>query len=68
MQEKSTDIGSSENQQNSEERLVAPEPQLGDQYDQSLRPERLRDYIGQKEIKENLEVFIGGCEEARACS
>ena len=60
MQETNPDFGSSEN---SEERLVAPEPQLGDQYDQSLRPERLSDYIGQKEIKENLEVFIGAAKK-----
>ena len=58
MQEPPPDTESSENPENSEERLVAPEPQLGEQYDQSLRPERLKDYIGQKEIKENLEVFI----------
>ena len=60
MQETNPDFGSSEN---SEERLVAPEPQLGDQYDLSLRPERLSDYIGQKEIKENLEVFIGAAKK-----
>ena len=60
MQEPTPDFVSSEN---SEERLVAPGPQLGDQYDQSLRPERLSDYIGQKEIKENLEVFIGAAKK-----
>ena len=60
MQETNPDFGSSEN---SEERLVTPEPQLGDQYDQSLRPERLSDYIGQKEIKENLKVFIGAAKK-----
>ena len=63
MQEPSPDTEPSENPENSEERLVAPEPQLGEQYDQSLRPERLRDYIGQKEIKENLEVFIGAAKK-----
>ena len=63
MQERSPDIESIENPENSEERLVTPEPQLGDQYDQSLRPEQLRDYIGQKEIKENLEVFIGAAKK-----
>jgi Holliday junction DNA helicase RuvB len=63
MQEPSPDTESSENPENSEERLVAPEPQLGEQYDQSLRPERLKDYIGQKEIKENLEVFIGAAKK-----
>ena len=48
MQETTPESGSSEN---SEERLVAPEPQLGDKYDQSLRPERLSDYIGQKRLR-----------------
>ncbi len=41
-----------------EERLVTPEEQPEEQYDLSLRPERLRDYIGQSEIKDNLQVFI----------
>ena len=63
MQEPSPETESSENPENSEERLVAPEPQLGEQYDQSLRPELLKDYIGQKEIKENLEVFIGAAKK-----
>jgi len=51
MQEPSPDTESSENPENSEERLVAPEAQLGEQYDQSLRPERLKDYIGQKRLR-----------------
>ena len=63
MQEQSPETEPSELPENSEERLVAPEPQLGEQYDQSLRPERLQDYIGQKEIKENLEVFIGAAKK-----
>ncbi len=41
-----------------DERLVTPEEQPEEQYDLSLRPERLRDYIGQSEIKDNLQVFI----------
>ncbi|MEC8981540.1 MAG: Holliday junction branch migration DNA helicase RuvB, partial [SAR324 cluster bacterium] len=43
--------------------MVAPEQQLGEQFDQSLRPERLRDYIGQQEIKENLLIFIGAAKK-----
>ena len=43
--------------------MVAPEPQLGEQFDQSLRPERLKDYIGQQEIKENLVVYIGAAKK-----
>lgn len=49
--------------ENAEERMVAPEPQLGEQFDQSLRPERLKDYIGQQEIKENLVVYIGAAKK-----
>ena len=54
---------SSDISENTEERMVAPEQQLGEQFDQSLRPERLRDYIGQQEIKENLLVFIGAAKK-----
>ncbi len=63
MQEPPPGNESSENLLNSEDRLVAPESQLGENYDQSLRPGRLTDYIGQKEIKENLEVFIGAAKK-----
>jgi len=45
--------------------MVTPEVQLGEQFDQSLRPERLQDYIGQKEIKENLEVYIGASKKRK---
>ncbi len=41
-----------------ESRMVNPGPQLGEQHDLSLRPQSLRDYVGQEEIKHNLEVFI----------
>ena len=54
---------SSDFPENTEARMVAPEQQLGEQFDQSLRPERLRDYIGQQEIKENLLVFIGAAKK-----
>ena len=63
MQELTVDNESSDIQENTEERMVAPEQQLGEQFDQSLRPERLRDYIGQQEIKENLIVFIGAAKK-----
>ncbi len=59
MQDQTVDTETSEFEENSEDRLVAPESQLGEQFDQSLRPQRLQDYIGQNEIKENLHVFIG---------
>jgi holliday junction DNA helicase RuvB len=38
-------------------RLVAPEGQAADA-DQSLRPRRLAEFIGQAQLKANLEVFI----------
>ena len=57
------DTESSDFPENTEARMIAPEQQLGEQFDQSLRPERLRDYIGQQEIKENLLVFIGAAKK-----
>ena len=57
------DTESSDFPENTEARMIAPEQQLGEQFDQSLRPERLRDYIGQHEIKENLLVFIGAAKK-----
>ena len=63
MQELTVHNESSDIRENTEERMVAPEQQLGEQFDQSLRPERLRDYIGQQEIKENLIVFIGAAKK-----
>jgi Holliday junction DNA helicase RuvB len=39
------------------ERLVAPQGQAADA-DQALRPRRLTDFIGQGQLKANLEVFI----------
>jgi len=47
MQELTVDSETPDLPENAEERMVAPEPQLGEQFDQSLRPERLKDYIGQ---------------------
>lgn len=63
MQELTVNNDYSDISENTEERMVAPEQQLGEQFDQSLRPERLRDYIGQQEIKENLIVFIGAAKK-----
>jgi holliday junction DNA helicase RuvB len=40
-----------------EERVVAPEGQAAD-VDQSLRPKRLAEFIGQAQLKANLEVFV----------
>lgn len=40
-----------------EERLLSALPEAGDD-ESSLRPQRLTDYIGQTQLKENLKVFI----------
>ena len=58
MQDQTVNTETSNLLENSKARMVAPETQLGEQFDQSLRPERLQDYFGQKEIKENLEVLF----------
>ncbi|MGC7873650.1 Holliday junction branch migration DNA helicase RuvB [Desulfosporosinus sp. SYSU MS00001] len=41
-----------------EERLVAPQEQLSDQEGEALRPNRMKEYIGQKKVKDNLSIFI----------
>ncbi|MBW1976139.1 MAG: Holliday junction branch migration DNA helicase RuvB, partial [Deltaproteobacteria bacterium] len=41
------------------DRLITPEPKQEDLVvEQNLRPRKLDDYIGQKEVKESLKVFI----------
>lgn len=39
-----------------DERIVSPE--LLNEEDENIRPERIDDYIGQQEVKENIKVFI----------
>ena len=41
-----------------EERVVSPLDQEQDQFDNSLRPKKLEDYLGQKKVKENINIFI----------
>ncbi|MCR5176323.1 MAG: Holliday junction branch migration DNA helicase RuvB [Anaerovibrio sp.] len=41
-----------------EERLVTTNEQSGDEWQYSLRPHHLREYIGQEKVKENLDIFI----------
>ena len=41
-----------------EERVVDGPEQSGDTWQLSLRPRRLREYIGQDQVKQNLSVFI----------
>ena len=40
------------------ERIVTTSEQAGDDWQYSLRPRRLREYIGQDKAKENLNIFI----------
>lgn len=40
------------------ERMVSPEPGDEDKDEYSLRPKRLREFIGQPKIKENLGIFL----------
>ena len=48
-----------------ETRVVNPEAQIGEQYDLSLRPTRLSEYIGQTDVKENMQVFIEAAKKRR---
>ena len=41
-----------------QERMVEGSELTGDQWQFSLRPKRLNEYIGQRVLKENLEIFI----------
>lgn len=40
-----------------EERLMQPEECIADE-DSTLRPQRLNEYVGQKDLKENMRIFI----------
>lgn len=41
-----------------EDRIMVPEELIEDKIEQDIRPNSLSEYIGQNEVKENLEVFI----------
>ncbi len=41
-----------------EERILDSEELSGDQFEENIRPNSLEEYIGQKEAKENLDIFI----------
>jgi len=44
--------------------LISPSPSAEDiEFDLSLRPQRLADFVGQKKIKENLSIFIQAARE-----
>ena len=41
-----------------EERIITGQEQDADVWQYSLRPRRLAEYIGQNQVKQNMEVFI----------
>ncbi len=49
-----------------EERLITPKEQNEDQaFDMTLRPKVLSEYIGQEQIKKNLEIFISAAKKRK---
>jgi Holliday junction DNA helicase RuvB len=49
-----------------EERIVTPKEQNEDQvFDMTLRPKVLAEYIGQEQIKKNLEIFIAAAKKRK---
>ncbi len=50
----------------SEERLISPEAAEEEvQQDRALRPKLLADYVGQQEVREQMEIFIGAAVKRR---
>jgi Holliday junction DNA helicase RuvB len=45
------------------ERIVTPERTEGDELERHLRPQRLADFIGQRQVRENLRVFVDAARE-----
>jgi Holliday junction DNA helicase RuvB len=51
---------------NSPDRVISPERLNGeDAWDDTLRPQRLKDFIGQERVKENLKVFISAARQRK---
>lgn len=48
-----------------EERIVATDEQAADDWQLSLRPRRLSEYIGQEKAKENLKIFVKAANSRR---
>ncbi len=46
-------------------RMIAPEQTVEDGAEPSLRPARLADFVGQRQLRANLEVFIRAAQERR---
>ncbi len=51
--------------QENQDRLVTPAPLTGEAVDIALRPERLRDFVGQETLRSNLSVFIQAAKERK---
>jgi Holliday junction DNA helicase RuvB len=47
----------------SDNRLLDPEPKPDDRLDQTLRPQKLSDLIGQDQVKENLAILIAAARQ-----
>lgn len=45
------------------DRLLDPEPKPDDKLDQTLRPQKLADLIGQDQVKENLSILIAAAKQ-----
>ena len=41
-----------------DERIISNNEISGDSFDNSIRPQYIKDYIGQEEVKENIKIFI----------
>lgn len=41
-----------------EERIVTKEELPSDKFEENIRPQYIKDYIGQKEVKDNIKIFI----------
>ena len=41
-----------------DERIIAADAQFADDWQYSLRPRKLAEYIGQDKVKQNLSVFV----------
>ncbi len=44
-----------------EERILTPEEMTSDEFEKTIRPLSLEEYVGQEELKGNLDVFIKAC-------
>lgn len=52
-----------------EERIISPELEgnTEERLENSLRPKRLNDYIGQSKVKENMKIYIEAAKKRGEC-